>query len=120
MAEKKCMECERRVRGRADKKFCSAICRNTYHNRKNGYTTHMVRKINKVLRRNRAILLQYGPMGKTSISGKQLSARGFDFQYYTSRGEDPNGKAYYFCYDQGYVMEGEDRYLLIEQKEPRD
>ena len=111
-----CMECNKTLRGRADKKFCTSSCRNSYHNRKKGYSTQMVRDINRVLRKNRKILLQSNPYGKTQISKKQLSARGFDFNYYTNTLQDLTGDQYYFCYDQGYIMEENDRYLLIDRK----
>ena len=117
MEEKKCPECSKSIRGRADKKFCSAICRNTYHNRKNGHATRVVRKINGVLRKNRSILVQFAPQSTHRVSGRQLISMGFDFNYYTNKVTSDDGKAYFYCYDLGYVREGKDEYKLVQRNE---
>ena len=111
-----CPECGNTLRGRIDKKFCSSLCRNSYHNRKRGYATRVVRDINRVLKKNRNILLQFNPEGTALISEKQLSSRGFNFDYYTSRFQVKPGDEYTFCYDQGYMREEEGKYKLIDRR----
>ena len=75
----------------------------------------MVRDINRVLRKNRNILMQCHAQGTAVISRKQLSSHGFDFNYFTSKIKGSKGE-YFFCYDQGYVMEGQDQYKLVDRK----
>ena len=54
--EKKCIECNKLLKGRADKKFCDDLCRNSYNNKLNSDTNGYVRNINNTLRKNRRIL----------------------------------------------------------------
>ncbi|MFT7376985.1 MAG: hypothetical protein ACI88Z_000811, partial [Sphingobacteriales bacterium] len=51
-----CQDCGAPISGRADKKFCGHHCRNHYHNDKYKITSGVVRKINRILTRNRSIL----------------------------------------------------------------
>ena len=48
-AQKKCLECERPVFGRADKKFCSDGCRNAYNNKNKAAATNYIRNVNNLL-----------------------------------------------------------------------
>ena len=41
--KKKCLECKDPIIGRADKKFCSDQCRNTYNNKLNSDSNNFVR-----------------------------------------------------------------------------
>ncbi len=59
---KKCKICGKKIIGRTDKIFCSVKCENYYHIHLRKATDKAVENINKILYRNRSILLEI--MGK--------------------------------------------------------
>lgn len=115
-----CLECGEPFRGRADKKFCSDICRTAFNNRLNSIDTRYVRDVNNILRKNRRILKSMNPTGRITVSCEKLKARGFDFNYFTNTWSTPQGTRYYFCYDQGYLPLENDLVLLIMKEHFRD
>ena len=98
-----CLECKDHIQGRADKKFCSPNCRSSYNNRLNSDATKFIRNINNTLRKNRRILSQLNPTGKTKVHQDKLLELGFKFSYFTNIYRTKTGNVYYFCYDQGYL-----------------
>ena len=112
-----CLECNDPIKGRADKKFCSDSCRNTYNNRFNKDTTNYMRKVNRVLRKNRLILTKLNPKGKSKTTRKKLIENGFEFEYYTNTYTNKAGKIYYFCYEQGILPLDNDFYALVIRQE---
>ncbi|MFN8336428.1 MAG: hypothetical protein U0U09_14970 [Cyclobacteriaceae bacterium] len=118
IAEKKCLECGDKIIGRADKKFCSDQCRISYNNKLNSDETNYVRNVNNALRKNRRILTDLNPTGKTvSVTRQKLLEKGFDFGYLTSLFTTTEGKVYKYCYEQGYLEMERDYYLLVVKKE---
>ena len=115
--EKFCLDCQTPIRGRADKKFCSDACRNSYHNRMNSDVTNLVRNVNNTLRKNRRILSDLNPSGKARVNRETLARKGFNFNYFTNIYQTQAGKTYYFCYDQGYVELESNYYTLVFKKE---
>ena len=113
MEQKVCLDCGAIIIGRADKKFCSDLCRNSYNNSKNRTTNNLVRKINSILKRNRDVLITINTKGKTNISKKKLLDAGFNFNYFTNVYQTKQGKKYYFCYDQGYLPLENDYFTLV-------
>lgn len=113
---KNCLECGDTVQGRADKKFCSDQCRTSYNNRNNSDATNFMRNINNILRKNRRILAELNPNGKSKVSKTKLMDLGFKFSYFTNTYETKTGNTYYFCYDQGYLPLDEEMYALVVRK----
>ena len=114
---KKCLDCEAVLHGRTDKKFCDDLCRNNYNNKLNSGSYNLIRNINNILKRNRRILEELNPGGKTKTTRKKLAAKGFDFEYHTRSYQTQNGKTYYFCYEYGYLqLEGEE-FLLVKRED---
>jgi hypothetical protein len=101
--EKVCLECGDPIKGRVDKKFCSDQCRNAYHNKENTDSNNYIRNVNNILRKNRRILAELNPSGKTTVSKEKLIARGFLFTYFTNTYTNKTGNVYYYCYEHGYV-----------------
>ena len=66
--KRKCEECGDEFVGRADKKFCSDQCRSAFNNRLNKDATNFMRNINNILRKNRRILAELNPSGKTTVT----------------------------------------------------
>ena len=115
--EKKCLECERPIFGRADKKFCSDSCRNAYNNKMNGPSTSMMRNVNHILGKNRRILKELNPKGKLKTHKDKLLMKGFDFEYYTNSYTTQYGDVYRFCYEQGYLLHEDGVIHLVEKDE---
>ena len=113
--EKVCLDCGAPLRGRADKKFCNDLCRNNYNNQLNSNSYNFVRNINNILKRNRRILEDLNPSGKTKTTRKKMAGKGFDFDYHTRSYQAPNGKTYHFCYEQGYLVVYGDEVLLVKR-----
>ncbi len=113
MIERKCLECDEKVLGRADKKFCSDQCRNTYNNKLNGNSNNHIRNVNNILRKNRRIIEELCPKGKSRVSKDKLITSGFNFTYMTSRFVTGKGDIYHYCYEYGYRELEKDHYMLV-------
>ncbi|WP_018617361.1 hypothetical protein [Segetibacter koreensis] len=118
--DKKCMECSKPLKGRADKKFCDDLCRNSYNNKLNSDSNAYVRNINNILRRNRRILEEAlaGPEEMAKITKQKMLEKGFQFKYFTHTYTNKKGNIYYFCYEFGYLILEGDWLLVVKRKEP--
>ena len=112
---KTCLECNEKIVGREDKKFCSDGCRNAYNNKINKDSTNYMRNINNKLRKNYRILLALNPDGKSKTTRPKLISKGFDFDYFTNILNTKTGNTYYFLYDQGYMQLENDFYMLVKK-----
>ena len=118
MTEKRtCLDCGEIIKGRADKKFCSDLCRNNYNNKLNADSTNYVRNVNNILRRNRRIMEELNPTDKTKTHKSKLLEKGFDFAYHTNVYKTQKGDVYFFCYEYGYLPIENDFYLLVKRTE---
>ena len=117
MEEKKCLECGRVFHGRADKVFCSDLCRNSYNNRKNRVDNQLFRTVNSVLKKNWKILSELNPQGKSKASREKLLQKGYNFSYMTDQYETKEKKKYIFCYDQGILDLQNGYYAIVKKKE---
>lgn len=114
---KTCQECDGRLVGRSDKKFCSSACRNAYNNKQNQDTTNLMRNVNNRLRKNHRILAENNSEGKTKISRQKLLNFGFDFTYFTQIVTYKNSTQYFFVYEQGYKFVDTEHILLVKKNE---
>ena len=114
-----CLNCNKPVKGRTDKKFCDDFCRNNYNNQLKSNTINLVRNINNALGKNRRILenlfIAGQEMAKTTKD--KLLQKGFQFKYITHTYTNKKGNVYFFCYDIGYLPLEGDWYLLVKRKE---
>jgi len=117
MEQRKCLECDEPLRGRADQKFCSDACRNAYNNKKLSGSTNYMRKINRILKKNHSILENLNQSGKTTLFKSALEKNGYNFKYFTHIYKTRNQKVYYFCYDQGFLMLDNNKYLLVRRED---
>jgi len=113
-----CLNCEKPVKGRTDKKFCDDYCRNSYNNQLKSNTTNLVRNINNALGKNRRILENQFAEGEemTKTTKQKLIQKGFQFKYFTNTYTNKKGNVYFFCYDLGYLPLENDWYLLVKSK----
>ena len=110
---KKCKYCNSTLQGRSDKKFCDNQCRNSFNNIKKRKNEKLITETNKTLRRNRKILKQFNPEGKTTIKKEYLEKMGFDFNYHTHIYTTTNNNMYRFCYEYGYLILDEEKVLIV-------
>jgi hypothetical protein len=107
------------LQGRIDKKFCDEGCRNNFNNQQNSIQNKEIRIINRVLKRNRAILLAILSGGKkpTKVGKEYLLLEGFNFSYMTHQGVGSDGQSYQICYDVGLVSLKNREYQIIHEKD---
>lgn len=116
--ERKCLACEKTLRGRVDKKFCDDYCRNAYNNRQNSDNNNFVRNVNNALRKNRRILesLITNGEGMAKCPRKKLAEAGYDFTYHTHQYTNKKGDTYHFCYEMGFLPLEGDWVLVVRRK----
>jgi predicted nucleic acid-binding Zn ribbon protein len=112
---KNCLECNDKIIGREDKKFCSDGCRNAYNNKMNKDSTNLMRNINNKLRKNYRILSELNLDGKSKTTRTKLLSKGFDFEFFTSMYVTKTNNTYYFLYDQGYRVLEDDYFMLVKR-----
>lgn len=114
MEQKVCMHCSKPIQGRADKKFCDNQCRNEYNNTQNSTSNNYIRKVNRIIKKNRSILAELCPTDKSiKVTKKELSKLGFSFEYFTNTYTTKAEKTYHFCYEYGYLDLGKDYFALV-------
>ena len=113
---KNCLECNEKIVGREDKKFCSDGCRNAFNNKINKDSTNFMRNVNNKLRKNYRILSDLNTDGKSKTTRMKLMSKGFDFEFFTSILNTKTGNTYYFLYDQGYRLLEDDYYMLVKKE----
>lgn len=114
-----CQCCAQVLHGRMDKKFCDEGCRNNFNNQQNSVQNKEIRIINRVLKRNRTILLKLLEIGNqsTKVDREYLLMEGFNFRYMTQQGISPDGQSYQICYDVGLISEQDRNYLIVLAKD---
>jgi hypothetical protein len=114
---RECLNCNREIRGRVDKKFCSDQCRNDYNNQiKLVANNKFVRSVNSALRKNRRILEELVNNGKgelVKVPAEKLNTLGFKFKYLTHIYTTKKGTVYNYCYEYGYLPLENNWYLLV-------
>ena len=110
-----CQCCAQVLHGRMDKKFCDEGCRNNFNNQQNSVENKEIRIINRILKRNRAILLALFALEKkpTNIEKERLLLEGFNFRYMTKQGVGSDGQSYQICYDVGLISELDRNYRIV-------
>lgn len=111
-----CIECGETISGRADKKFCTDVCRNSYNNKVNSDANNYMRNINHVLRKNRRTLSELCVGDKITVPAAKLTENGFLFTYYTHSYRTRKGDVYYFCYEYGYIRHPSEMVTIVARK----
>ena len=107
-----CKCCGEILVGRSDKRFCNDACRSNHYHLSHKKERLEISGINRILRKNRRILLEWRSTNEIKGYKDTLLRKGFSFDYYTHSKPLGNKRAY-FCYDIGYVEESQGRYRLI-------
>ena len=115
---KTCLECNKILKGRVDKKFCDDLCRNSYNNKLNSDTNAYVRNINNLLRRNRRVLEEVlASEEMVKVQKTKLIEKAFSFKYFTHTYTNKKGNVYFFCYEYGYLLLEGDLLLVVKRKD---
>jgi len=114
----KCKICSKILVGRSDKKFCSVRCKNYYHINLRKATSLVVKDINKVLHRNRSILLEILGKNKTQLKVARivLEKKKFNFKYHTHYNINSRGKTYFHIYDMAWMCFSDDEVLIVRKR----
>ena len=112
---KKCRLCKSSFVGRPDKIFCTVVCKSSYHKKLNKVTQAATRPIDRILHRNRSILLEL--LGKNQKKKKiplyLLHQKKFNFQLITRYHKNKQGKMFHYVYDFAYMIFSDAEVLII-------
>jgi|SRR5690606_9803058 len=114
-----CLNCDKPIQGRLDKKFCDDSCRNTYNSQQNAVNVNVIRNINNALKKNRNILGSLIPENEVLVktTRERLRQAGFNFKFFTHTYQNKKGNLYHYCYDYGYLELEGDWYLIVKGKD---
>jgi hypothetical protein len=79
--------------------------------------TYTTRSVYVKLLKNREILYYHTEILGDVIDYRDLLGKGFNFKYFTSIYNAPDGGTYYFCFDYGYHVHGEKVFILERPEE---
>lgn len=117
MQKRVCKMCGKVIVGRSDKLFCSAYCKNEYHLKLRRATAKAVVEINRILARNRSILLELlgNNVSQKKIPRIELDRKKFNFKYHTHLTRNSKGKLYFYCYDIAWMEFSDNEILLVKR-----
>ncbi len=114
---KTCLECQRILIGRDDKKFCNDACRSTFNNKSYRLQNQTVRHTNLILKRNYRILQHLVACGRCNIGRQELLRQGFAPDYVTRVSRTATGRTVYFLYDHTFSKADKSNRLRLEKTE---
>jgi hypothetical protein len=84
-----CQRCDNQFLGRANRQYCSTACKSAVNNERQLVKTKELIDTNKVLRRNRRILIElFELFGSQPFDKILLDRKGFNSEYMTSSDKD--------------------------------
>lgn len=116
--ERKCKICQKILRGRSDKVFCSMDCKNNYHKNVRYASKAAAIEINGFLKRNYAILWELLGENKTQIKvyRNQLEKKNFRFKYHTHFHINSKNKMFHYVYDLAWMEFSDDEILIVRKQ----
>lgn len=113
-----CLNCQKPLTGRLDKKYCDDYCKSNYNYVKNKLKENsMFKQIDLQLKKNRRLLRDYNRSGKSTVRKEKFDAAGFNPNFFTHYWKNSKGQVYLFCYEYGFLRlteNGHTKYVLIE------
>lgn len=115
--QKECLNCNKKLEGRTDKKYCDMHCKSAYHyQRIKEQPERFYNKVDNQLRLNRKLLKEYNKAGKSIIRSEVLLNLGFDPKFFTHYWKNQKGEVYLFVYEYGYLRKtekGREKYIMV-------
>lgn len=109
-----CKICNKPIKGRSDKKFCSLGCKNHYNLKLASVTRLATIKTDAILHRNRSILLEL--LGKNLNQKKiyrlELDKKNFKYSYITGFHVNKHGKTVHHVYDFSWILFSDEEILI--------
>jgi len=115
-----CPVCESPLKGRSDKKFCSAKCKSIHQYETRQEKEAFYLEVDRQLKTNRKVLKTYNFRGFTTVRKGLLINDGFDPNFITHYWKNSKGDTYLFVYDYGFLdlkKSGKDKYLIVQWQE---
>lgn len=111
---KQCKLCKKEFSGRKDKIYCSTKCKSDYHIRLAEVTSHATRSIDKILHRNRSILLEIIGKNKKQIKVHRslLDQKEFKWSFHTHTHINKHGKIVTYLYDHSWILFSDQEVLI--------
>ena len=111
---KQCQHCGCTFYGRTDKQFCSAVCKNTFHNQQR--KADIAHAVDQVLHNNRSILHHLVAVDPSQVAWdrKVLLLLGFKFEAFTGISNTPEGKILHKVYEYTWT-EGPNESIILER-----
>ena len=113
-----CKICKTKLKGRSDKIFCSIRCKSYYHQKLSSVTNDATQRIDKILHRNRSILLEI--MGKNKhqiqIDKIVLDRKKLNYTYVTGYYLNSKNKIYNYVYDFAWMIFGTNKIHVYRRK----
>ncbi len=113
---KNCPVCGTLLKGRSDKKFCSAKCKSIHQYEQRQETEAFYLKVERQLRINRKLLRRYNKSGFTTIRKSELITQGFEPKFFTHYWKNKKGEVYLFVYEYGFLStrnNDKEKYVLV-------
>lgn len=114
---KQCLNCNRELKGRSDKKYCDPQCKSAYqYQQAQEQPERFFNKVDNHLKLNRKLLKHYNKAGKVTIRADQLNKEGFNPNYFTHYWKNTKADVYLFVYEYGFLKRtehGVDKYILV-------
>lgn len=113
-----CKICKLPIKGRSDKVFCGATCKAYYHNKLKEVTNKATVSTDRILHRNRSILLEIMGKNRTQIKVLKsvLEKKNFKFNYLTGFYENAQNKRYHIVYDFAWMDFKTGEILIVRRK----
>lgn len=114
----KCIQCHKKMEGRADKKYCDNHCKSAYQYAKSKTKEKSrFQIVQNQLKINRKVLKRHNKIGKTTIRKVELLKEGFNPKYFTNYWRTQKGEVYWFVFEYGFHQIKErniDKYVLVQ------
>ena len=109
-----CKLCKKKFYGRSDKIFCSIKCKSTYHILLAEATNKATQEIDKILHRNRSILLEIlgKKKSKIKVHKEVLDQKKFNYTYVTAYHLNTNNKMVNILYDFSWSIFSDQEILI--------
>ncbi|MFK7953547.1 MAG: hypothetical protein AB8B73_11925 [Ekhidna sp.] len=117
-----CMNCNKPLSGRRDKKYCDSQCKAEYHNKNKTYGELYISSSQSITRHNRRILKTLSPEGKATVRKEVLDQMGFDYRYFSGLFKTKSN-LYYLVYDYAFspIFEnGVEKALIVQRQDYMD